>query len=144
MSIEKIKNYNQKLLAILGSIAIIFALIGLVMFISFVIDEYRSNNYNDDTGILSEDKIEKLQKENKREQVISYRTPKLIDTINQLYIIPVSHKSLNESEEIDDKVLGLMNASGDFQNESDQRYSRRYYGDFNNILVYDQKNRKHK
>ncbi len=140
MKIEKIKNYNQKLLAVLGTIAIIFALIGLITFVSFSINEYRRYNYDDDeTGILSDEKIEELQKENKREQVISYQTPKLIDTLNQIYIIPVSHKSLNEPEEIDSKILGLMNASGDYNNESDQRYSRSYYGDFNNIIIYNQK-----
>ncbi len=140
MKIEKIKNYNQKLLAVLGTITIIFALVGLISFVSISISEYRRYNVDDvETGILSDEKIEELQKENKREQVISYQTPKLIDSLNQVYIIPVSHKSLNEPEEIDGKLLGLLNSSNDYENESDQRYSRSYYGDFNNIIVYNQK-----
>ena len=31
-----------------------------------------------------------------------------------------------------------MNASNDYSGQSDQRYSRTYYGDFNNIIVFDQ------
>ena len=140
MKIEKIKNYNQKLLAVLGTIAIIFALVGLISFVSFTISEYRRYNYDDiETGILSDEKIEELQKENKREQVVSYQTLELIDTLNQVYIIPVSHKFLNEPEEIDRKILGLLNSSNDYENESDQRYSRSYYGDFNNIIIFNQK-----
>ena len=145
MKIEKIKNYNQKLLAILGTVGVIFLTIALLAFITFSILDLR--RYQDDpieTGILSDEKIEELQKENKREQVISYETPKLIDTLNQVYIIPVSHKSLNEPEEIDTKLLGLLNSSNDYENESDQRYSRSYYGDFNNIIVYNQKSEKTK
>ena len=72
MKIEKIKNYNQMLLAVLGTIAIIFALVGLIAFMGTVINEFRWNRHNDvEGGILSDEKIEELQKENKREQVIS-------------------------------------------------------------------------
>ena len=91
MKIEKIKNYNQKLLAVLGTIGGIFLVVALVSFISIVIQEHRRYDYEEpETGILSEEKIEKLQKENKREQVISYETPILIDTLNSKYIIPTS------------------------------------------------------
>lgn len=141
MKIEKVKNYNQKLLAVLGTIGTIFLVVALIAFVSIMIQEYRRSNYNDsvETGILSDEKIKELQKENKREQVTSFQTPKLIDTLNQVYIIPVSHKSLNEPEEIDSKILALMSHSNDYDTESDRRYSRGYYGDFNNIIVYNQK-----
>ncbi|GFD76750.1 hypothetical protein KUL118_58640 [Tenacibaculum sp. KUL118] len=57
MKIEKIKNYNQKLLAILGTIAGIFLIIALVSFISIVIQEHRRYNYEEpETGILSKEK----------------------------------------------------------------------------------------
>ncbi|MCO7185910.1 hypothetical protein NH341_10755 [Tenacibaculum sp. XPcli2-G] len=145
MKIEKIKNYNQKLLAILGIIAGIFLIIALVSFISIVIQEHRRYNYEEpETGILSKEKIEKLQKENKREQVISYETPILIDTLNSQYIIPVSHKTLNEKEDIG--LNGLLNAYSDsgsdfsVKEKRDERYSREYYGEYNNIIVFDEPN----
>ena len=140
MKIEKIKNYNQKLLAILGTIGGIFLVVALVSFISIVIQEHRRYDYNEpETGILSEEKSEKLQKENKREQVISYETPILIDTLSLKYIIPVSHKTLDEKEEIDG--LGLLNGFTGSESEEyikkDERYSRRFYGEFNNVIVFD-------
>ncbi len=137
MKIEKVKNYNQKLLAVLGTIGAIFLVVALISFIFIAIEEYRRYNYNKtETGILSEEKIEKLQKENKREQVISYETPILIDTLNLKYIIPVSHKTLDEKEDLS----GLLNAfsgssSGDFI-KTDERYSKIFYGEFNNIIVF--------
>ena len=137
MKIEKIKNYNQKLLAVLGTIAIIFALVGLIAFTVMIIDEFRWNRNNDmETGILSEEKIEELQKENKREQIISYELPQLIDTLNAIYIIPVSHITLNEPE----GIQGLLDVS--YSNSKlnvDSRYASQFYGVYNNLIVYDRK-----
>lgn len=140
MNIEKIKNYNQKLLAILGSIVVLMAAIGLIMLIFFSITEMtRSIRYNhDDDGILSDEKIEKLQQENKRKQLISYDFPRLVDTINSIYIIPVRHKTLNTAEYINDETLGLLDSYGEVKSNS--RYSGYYYGSFNNLIVYDLKN----
>ena len=140
MNIEKIKNYNQKLLAILGTVVILIAIVGLISITYFAITEI-SNSYrynNQDDGILSDEKIEELQQENKRQQLISYEMPRLVDTLNLVYIIPISHKTLNSAEFIDGEVLGLMNTRGSYK--VDSRYSKQYYGDFNNLLIYDFKN----
>lgn len=137
MKIEKVKNYNQKLLAVLGTIGAIFLVVALVSFISIVIQEHRRYNYNEpETGILSEEKIEKLQKENKREQVISYETPILIDTLNLKYIIPVSHKTLDEKEDISGLLNAFSGSRSDEFKKTDERYSKRFYGQFNNIIVF--------
>ena len=82
-------------------------------------------------------KIEELQKENKREQIISYENPRLIDTLNSIYIIPVSHKTLNEQEDIN-RLLNLKKSSSNYE-ISDSRYSSQYYGTFNNLIVYNPK-----
>lgn len=141
MNIEKLKNYNQKLLAILGTIVALMAAIGLIMLSIFGITEIaREIRYNrQDDGILSEEKIEELQQENKRKQVISYDFPRLVDTINSIYIIPVRHQTLNAAEFIDDGVLGLMDTYGKVK--TDSRYSSYYYGSFNNLIVYDLANK---
>ena len=130
----KIEKYNQKLLAVLGTVGVIFLTVALIAFVSITIMEYRRFSPEDiETGILSDEKIEKLQKENKREQVISYETPILIDTLRSVYIVPVSHKTLNEKEDI----TGLLNAftSSDME-QSDNRYSGGFYGAYNNVIVY--------
>ncbi len=138
MKIEKIKNYNQKILAILGTLAIILVIISTIGFGGVALYEYlRYRDYDDvETGILSDEKIEELQKENKREQVISFRHPRLIDTLNSTYVIPVSHKTLDEQEDI----MGLLNAYGSSANyePSDNRYSSELYGTFNNVIIYNE------
>jgi hypothetical protein len=142
MKIEKIKNYNQKLLAILGTLGALFLVIALIAFISIIIKEHRDySSYNDvETGILSDEKIEKLQQENKRLQVISYETPKLIDTLKSVYIIPVSHKMLNQKEDINGVLNGFVGASGEHYASSDNRYSNGFYGAYNNVIIYNQNN----
>lgn len=141
MKIEKIKNYNQKLLAILGTLAIILVTLSILGVGGMVISEYlRYESYEDtDTGILSDEKIDELQKENKRKQVISYQTPQLIDTLNSIYIIPVSHKNLNEAEDISG-ILNIKKKPGRNYGSSDSRYYRQYYGAYNNLIIYNEKN----
>lgn len=140
MKIEKLKNYNQKLLALLGTILTMMALVALILFVSFALSEiprwFQSSSST--TGVLSDESVEELQRENKRQQLISFQMPQLVDTLNQVYIIPVGHKTLNRPEEIDDGVLGLLNTF-DGPSIKDKRFSRRYYGSFNNLLVYDLK-----
>lgn len=137
---EKLKKYNQKLLAVLGSLAVIFLIVGLIAFCAILIQEHqRASYYNSqDDGILSDEKIKELQKENKREQVISYETPRLVDTLQQLYIIPVSQKSLQEAEDVNSGLLNIYSRDSDSK-KADVRYSKSYYGNYNNILVLDEK-----
>lgn len=139
MNITKIKNYNQKIFAILGTVIVLIAIIGLVLITIFAIEEIgRSHRYNNqDDGILSDERIEELQKENKRKQLISYETPKLVDSLNMVYIIPVSHKTLKISEDIEEQALCLMEPSGSYK--TNNRYSNQYYGNYNNLLIYDYK-----
>lgn len=140
MNIEKIKNYNQKLLAVIGTVVVLFAMVGLVFFAVFAITEIIQNaSYREkNEGILSDEKIEKLQKDNKRLQLVSYDYPKLIDTLNLVYMIPVAHKDLNNPQTIDEGLLGLFDQHSSIQ--IDSRYSRQNYGGFNNLLIYDAKN----
>lgn len=133
----KIEKYNQRLLAVLGTVGVIFLTVALITFISITIMEHRRFDNGAETGILSDEKIEELQKENKREQVISYENPRLIDTLNSIYIIPVSHKTLGEKEDISG-LLSISKSSSNYE-QSDSRYSSRHYGAFNNLIVYNPK-----
>ncbi len=142
MNIEKIKKYNQKLLAVLGTIVALLALLGLISILFFVGSQIGSSfEHKSEDGILSDEKIELLQKENKRQQIVSYQIPELVDTVNLIYMIPVSQKTLNNPESIeDDEVLGLLDVSGGkFSSEKKYRSRRSYYGSYNNLLVYDAK-----
>ena len=134
----KIEKYNQKLLAVLGTVGVIFLTVALIAFISITIMDYQRYNTDDaiETGILSDEKIEKLQKENKRKQVISYETPKLIDTLNLIYIVPVSHKTLNKKEDINGILNAFATSANDYNENLDNRYSGGFYGAFNNVIIY--------
>jgi hypothetical protein len=141
MNIEKIQKYNQKLLAVLGTIIALMAFVGLISILFFVVIEIASSFGNkSEDGILSDEKIELLQKENKRQQIVSYQIPELVDTLNLIYMIPVSQKTLNKPEGIeDDEVLGLLDMSGG-SFSSERKYRKRsYYGSYNNLLIYDAK-----
>lgn len=143
MNINKIKNYNQKLLAILGTLIVLLAIVGLISASYFIIAEIRRDiRYNaQEDGIIAGEELEKLQNEKLRKQVVSYDFPKLVDTVNMKYIIPVSHSSLENPE----AILGLLNMNSSEVIDIDSRYSKEYYGAFNNLLVYNfMKNEVHK
>lgn len=142
MKIEKIKNYNQKLLALLGTVVFMMAVIGLIFIIIGVISEFNNFFRNDNPeGILSADKIEELQKDNKRLQFISLNFPNLVDTTNLIYVIPVGQRTLDKPVEIEGEILNMSNDN--FQSvlkESFGRYSEYDYGYFNNLIIYDHLN----
>jgi len=142
MKIEKIKNYNQRLLAVLGTVVVLMALLGLVSIATLMYNELSRSwrNNQPEEGILSDEKIQELQEENKRQQLISYENPILIDTNNLIYIVPVSQKTLKSAEEIEEDVRGIS----DFESEAlsvrlggKGRYYSQLNGTFNNFLVYD-------
>lgn len=140
-----IKKYNQRLLAILGTVATLFLLVGLIVFISVSIAEYyRYNSGFTEDGILSDERIEELQKEKKREQIISYGQPRLIDTLSSIYIVPVSHKSLDNAEDISGLLSANYSGSSSDYESNDIRYSSQVYGSYNNVIIYTPKSEQSK
>ena len=97
MNIEKIKNYNQRMLAVVFTLAVVL----LVLFIiTFIVDLWPSRTYDDSPrGLLADEQVSALADENLRKQVLSYETPWLVDTVKSVYIIPVSIRTLNKPEE---------------------------------------------
>ena len=77
--------------------------------------------------ILTAEETKELLDQNLRKQIISFREPLLIDTLNSVYLIPVKQKFLDKAENVDDDgVLGLMSS----------RKSYKHYSSFNNIVIY--------
>jgi hypothetical protein len=146
MNLERIKNYNQRLLAILGTIVLIIAVFGLIFISYFTIVEIsRDVDYRQDEGVLSEEKVETLQEENKRLQVVSYGLPHLVDSLNLVYAIPVGHKTLNQPEDIDENINGLLNSydSDSYKKKKyDGWYSSGNYGSYNNLILFDARTNK--
>ncbi|NME68634.1 hypothetical protein [Flammeovirga aprica] len=141
MNIEKIKNYNQKLLAVTGTLVALFVLLGLMGLMLALVKEIRwlFPRENENVGLIAEEEVQELQQENKRKQVISYDLPQLVDTVNLVYMIPVSHKTLKKAEDIDDNYIEEQSFGFSGSGKRGSRYSKVYNGYFNNLLIYDHK-----
>lgn len=142
MDINKVKNYNQKLLALFGTLAVIL----IVVAILGVIVEFIANNriFSRNTqGLLADDKVENLNQENLRQQIISYESPWLVDTLQSVYIIPVTIKTLKkpentnrntyaalQQEDIDDVSLSSMKRDKGYQSY------KTFSGNYANLIVY--------
>lgn len=107
---EKIKNYNQLLLAIAGTLTLLF-FIG--MGVIFMVDEfsYRFSDNDYHEGILSSEETEVLLADTLRKQIISFPNMFLVDSISKTYLLPVSQADLHDLESTND-LLGLINSYG--------------------------------
>lgn len=142
MKIEKIKNFNQIILAIAGIFGLILLLIFIIMSVSELIRDSsfdRNRNATITNSLISEEKIETLNQDNLRLQIISYELPKLIDTLNVVYIIPVSVSTLDKPETVvesaDEGLLALLDTFGSVRKKG--YYENNYFeGLFANLIVY--------
>lgn len=138
MNIDKIKNYNVKMLAVLSTILVLLGGIGLITVLTFIIgDIMPRNNTNNANDLLADSRVEQLAKDSLRQQIVSYDNPQLVDTANLVYVIPVNVKTLDSPE----GVGGVLDM---FESPSSSRMStfkhRRYYDDtFCNLIIYDAK-----
>jgi hypothetical protein len=140
MNIEKIKNYNQKMLAALSTILVVMAAIGLISLIVVLIGEIIPHGRNFSNTILSEKKVEKLKQDSLRMQIVSYSSPELVDTANLIYIISANVRTLDnpESYNADTELLDMYDSGDSFSMRKSP--SKRIYGTFINLLEYDYKN----
>ena len=139
MKIEKIKNFNQIILAIAG---IFGAIIMLILIVEGVSDLFRHFGFDKSSTItnalIAEEKIEMLNQENLRLQIVSYELPELIDTVNVVYIIPVSVSTLDKPETVVETAnYELMSVRSYGSIRKKGYYQENYFeGLFANIVVY--------
>ncbi|MCK4663066.1 MAG: hypothetical protein KAT68_09390 [Bacteroidales bacterium] len=137
MDINKIKDFNQKVLAIFGSLAIVLIAIVIIWTITEYFRSMSYNRYNDEPEIVSNEKAQENYDKNIRTHQVSFESFRLVDTINNVYLIPVSQSALKLEEYISKKdkssngTLGLLDMYGGY---SDFYYDYRSY---NNALIYD-------
>jgi len=93
---KKVRNYNQFLLALAGTIAILF-IIGAGLLTAYETFRYYSKEEHT-TGILSNDETDELQKDSLRKQIISFERLSIIDSAKQLYLLPVTQADLVDYE----------------------------------------------
>ena len=130
---DKLTRYNQKLLAIIGTIIIVAAglglLIGLGVFIISLIDFSDSN----DNGIKIQNQTAEPNDTNGfiRTQEVTFNSPFQLDTAQTKYLITVGQVNLKTDEKI-----RLESGSGLKYSSSEYRYHS-YYGVFNNFIYLD-------
>ncbi|MDR3093308.1 MAG: hypothetical protein LBU62_01530 [Bacteroidales bacterium] len=105
MNIEKVKTYNQKLLAVLGTLAAVFLVVCMLVTLVVFIMECMPNQSGRGDGLLSDDKVEilnqdNLRQQNLRQQIVSYNLPQLVDTVNSIYVITTGLQTLDKSERV--------------------------------------------
>lgn len=119
----------------MASLLIIVVIILLFKLVTEFLPKDRFSTYGE---IISNDEIAELIKENKRAGIITYQSPTLIDSANQIYLIPVSQIKLKNAEiipESDNTVMAMEVLSSEFS------YRHSYRGDqLNNIVIVDLKN----
>lgn len=144
MKIEKIKNFNQVILAIAGILGIMLLLAIIIQMAPDILWRWDFGSKKSSTitnSLISEEEAKALNQENLRLQIISYETPKLIDTVNVVYIIPVSVSTLDKPETVVDAATygnGLM-ALYDYHApiRKEGYYEENYFeGLFANLIVY--------
>ena len=141
MNIEKIKNFNQVMLAVAGTLGVILLLIFIILMMRELnIFSGRAHYYDNPSGLIADDKVETLNQENLRKQIVSYGSPWLIDTLKSVYIIPVSITTLKKPEEamvVDEGLMSLMDTYPDFSKSKKGYYNKRYFdGGYTNLILY--------
>lgn len=132
MKIEKIKKYNQILLAIGGTVAVLFCIFGLVLFMVEEGQYFFHSNNNQPSGIIATEEVEQLVEDSIRKQVISFTNLTLLDSATQLYLLPVTQANLMQDENLDG-LLGLTNSSRGWRGKKGYYNSRNL---FNNFVIY--------
>lgn len=142
MKIEKIRNFNQVILAIAGILGLILLLVFIIIAVSDLFRSWDIGSGRDRTitnSLIAEDKVEVLNQKNLRLQVISYEAPKLIDTVHVVYIIPVTVSTLDKPETSveasNDGLMSLLDLSAPMKNKG--YFKENYFeGLFANLIVY--------
>jgi hypothetical protein len=133
---EKLKKYNQKLLAIIGTTIIGGLLIALISGIGGLIVSAIDFDDSEDPGIqiqnspVSQEQTDSIKIV--RSQAVTFHSPIQLDTGYAKYIIPVGQVNLEKKEKTDYQVRTKKK----YYSSNSRRNS--FYGLFNNFIFYDQ------
>jgi len=128
--IDKIKNYNQIILAIVGTIGVVFIFFAALFTLVEMSDTFFRNDDNSNNGILAIEETDKLLQDSLRKQIITFNRIQIIDSISQTYLLPVTQANLVDAESTNE-LLGLMNKVS-----SSLSYEDFNYNIYNNLILY--------
>lgn len=96
---EKLKRYNQIILAIGGTITLVILFVfALIAGFQVFDDIWGWDSRDADTRMIANDELERLKADSLRRQVISFNQIMLIDTPGLKYLIPVGQATLEQDE----------------------------------------------
>ena len=138
---NKITRYNQRLKAIIGTLILVGVGLLIVAGGYALIDDIISTHFRKnakDNALIADDQDGSDDLNTKAtEQEISFSKPRLIDTLNSIYLIRVTHVN-TETAELHGKET---TTEGLFIKLKGRDYSYfKYSGLYNNIIIYDKKN----
>lgn len=139
MEKSRLKNYNQWILAVLGSLAVLAVLLMIVAGIESKVSKWNRQKTLDEkrNDIIVELPKDTIHKKKLRLQEVTFSLPDLLDTLQETYLIPVSQINLETPEYIDDVNYDLPVT---IQETKTQRYLKyRNSGNYNNMIVYNGK-----
>lgn len=124
--IEKLKTYNQILLALAGTLAIFFIVfVGVLAVIDFYPRHY------EEEGMIVTEEVVRLNEQGLRKEIISIESLEVIDSVNQIVLFPITHSRLGEEESYDKELLGLTNSFSGGYYDGSSGYV------YNNLVIQD-------
>ena len=129
---DKLQKYNQRLLAIIGTIVIVMIAVLLLIGVFVLIFEIIDANTDVDRGVqIVQTDAEADSTIIIRRQQISLDDPYQLDSTKSLYLIPIGQVNLKNAEEIEIESGGRIKfASSNYEYKS-------YYGNYNNFILTD-------
>ena len=137
---DRLQKYNQKLLATLGTLVLIgctvLFVIGIGALLTDIVRKNNNSEIRDNSLTLSQQAQLNSDGISAVNQEATFNKPKLIDTLNGIYLIPISQVNLENKKNGNYQEPILASGSG---RGFGKRTFYDYTGEYNNILIYNQK-----
>ena len=130
-----LQKYNQRLLAIIGTLLIATLIVSLLFAISLAIMDSFDDDFDDNSITVNPTNDTTLNPLQLR-QDITYGDPRIIDSLESLYLISVSQVNLENNYINDNEGAPIERYNG--KSLFSKKSFRSYRGNFNNIILYNQ------
>ena len=131
--VDKIKNYNQIILAIAGTLGVILLLLAAIFALDEIFDPFSpASNYNQ--GILSKEETNEGNEDSLRKQIISFPRLQVVDSAKQVILMPVTQANLIAAER-NNQSFGLMDSK-----KIGRSYVKSNRNVYNNLVLHDKLN----
>lgn len=130
----KLEKYNQRLLAILGTLVlvslVVIVLISGTFFVVDIVRDFRRDQR--DNTLVAKPTYDSISGTLTRTQQITFEQPLLVDSASRLYMVPVSQVNLENPERYHQVLKEKFSYASESPLGSD------YFGRYNNFILYNQ------